>query len=187
MSKSEQKRELYEALVHDLAGQLYCFAYRLCGQVETAEDLVQETFTEAWRGIGALRDRKKGKAWLFQICRHRYAHWVRDSRRRIQAQVNIEDVHNVVSVPGRDPANDLYLQEMLQSALDALDDRYKESFLMVFLEGLTCRETAERLEIPLGTVLSRNYRARLFLRDFLRDFDQANRASGLPERAGWFG
>jgi RNA polymerase sigma-70 factor (ECF subfamily) len=55
-------------------------------------------------------------------------------------------------------------RDRLQKALDKLDDRFKEPFLMVFLEGLSCAEAAEVLGVPLGTVLSRLHRARNQLR-----------------------
>ena len=53
---------------------------------------------------------------------------------------------------------------MLQAALDRLDPRFKEALLLVFLQGLTCRQAADELGVPLGTVLSRLYRAREFLK-----------------------
>jgi RNA polymerase sigma-70 factor (ECF subfamily) len=71
-------------------------------------------------------------------------------------------------------------QELIQEALDALDDRYKEPFLMVFAAGLTCQQVADQLQMPLGTVLSRIHRARLFLRRFLREIDQDSEETSGP-------
>lgn len=56
------------------------------------------------------------------------------------------------------------MRDALQRALDRLDVRFKVPFLLVFLEGLTCQETADELGLPLGTVLSRIHRARVALR-----------------------
>ena len=72
----------------------------------------------------------------------------------------------MVSCPGGS-GEDLESQVALQGALDALENRYKEPFLLVFLAGFSCREVAEQLSLPLGTVLSRIHRARQFLRERL--------------------
>src|SRR5438874_1463106 len=77
-------RQLYEQWVRAYATQLYRFAYRLMGNHQVAEDLVQETFVEAWRSIENQREPEKARAWLFQILRFRYAHHLRDAKARIQ-------------------------------------------------------------------------------------------------------
>lgn len=174
VTRSNRTRRFYEELVREHSAGLYRFALRLCGQVDIAEDLVQEAFCEAWRSIHSLRDTKSGRAWLFQILRHRYAHWVRDSGRRLQPKVSIDQIGGVSNPSGSDVLEDLSLHETLQKALDALDDRYRETFLMVFMAGFSCKEAAENLNIPIGTVLSRIHRARLFLRQFIRNLDQAS-------------
>lgn len=151
------------------ANDVYRYAYRLCGRREMADDLVQETFCEAWKSIGSLRDPARGKAWLMQILRHRYAHAVRDQSRRIKATSDYEQVEQASDLrASTDILTRLSDQETLQESLSALDDRYKEPFLMVFQEGLTCQQTADTLELPLGTVLSRIHRARQSLRAFIR-------------------
>jgi len=180
MGQSEQHRDVYEQLVRDNAAGLYRYAFRLCGRAETAEDLVQETFTEAWRGIGSLRDSAKGRAWLFQILRFRFAHFVRDARRRLQPIDHGDAIEFEPEQPGDDVLEAIANRELLQRALDALDETFKEPLLMVLLDGATCRETAEQLEIPLGTVLSRIHRGRAFLREFLRNIDR--RDDPLPNR-----
>ena len=60
-------------------------------------------------------------------------------------------------------------EDSIQKALDRLDGRFKEPFLMVFVEGLTCAEAAEQLGVPLGTVLSRIHRARATMKEFLNN------------------
>lgn len=174
MTRIDRHRRLYEQLVRSHAGDLYRFAYRLCGHAEMADDLVQETFFEAWRSIKSLRDPSRGKSWLFQILRYRRAHGIRDRSRRVQATVGIDQLDNISDGAGADILVKLSNQELLQRALDALNERYKEPFLLVFLEDFTCREAAESLNIPLGTVLSRIHRARQLLRRFLRQLDPAD-------------
>jgi RNA polymerase sigma-70 factor (ECF subfamily) len=153
----ERPEERYEALVRTHAADLYRCAYRLTGARATAEDLVQETFSEAWRRLETLRCSQAARAWLFAILRHRHAHLVRGASRRPTVASGIDELAGVA----RDEANGL------QRALDQLDERVKVPLLMVFLEGLTCQETADALGLPLGTVLSRIHRGRAALRETL--------------------
>ncbi len=149
------RRAQYESWVRDYADELYALAYRLCGEAAQAEDLVQETYYEAWKAMKPLRDPGKARAWLFSILRFRYTHWLRDRGRRVQPAVSLSRLGSVISGPEESVPDTLARRELLQQALDTLEDRYKEPFLLVFQGGLTCRETAEMLQIPLGTVLSR--------------------------------
>ena len=171
MTRIDRDRQLYEKLVRSYSGDVYRFAYRLCGDRDAADDLVQETFCEAWRSIGSLRDPARGKAWLLRIARYRNAHTVRDRSRRVWAKLDIDQLNQIPDRAGPDVLAKLSDQELLQIALEALEERYKEPFLLVFLEDFTCREAAELLDIPLGTVLSRIHRARQFLRRFIRQLD----------------
>ena len=170
MNDSE-RRALFQRLVRDQAGELYRFAFLQTGQAEPAEDLVQETYYEAWRSIARLREPEKARSWLFQILRHRYAHWVRDMRRRPQATVDVTE-QEIVGKNSVDALESLARRDAIRRALQRLDERYRETFLLVFLEGFSCREAAAFLEIPLGTVKSRLHHAKRALRTVLQQEDR---------------
>lgn len=152
----ERRRQQYEGLVRSHAADLYRFAFRLTGARAVAEDLVQETLSEAWRCVDQLRAQAAARPWLFQILRHRHAHLRRGASRRPSVEIGVD------ALAGE--GSDSVACSSLQHALDLLDDRFKVPFLMVFLEGLTCQEAADALDLPLGTVLSRIHRARIALR-----------------------
>ncbi len=153
------RRTCYEGWVRDYAEDLYRFAFRLSGDADNAEDLVQETFYHAWKDRGTLRSGAKARAWLFQILRNRYSHWVRSRLADPKKTVSIQAAGHLPALQ-RPAAESLAERELLQIGLDALPDQFKIPLLMVFVEGLTCREAAVRLDVPLGTVLSRIHRAR---------------------------
>ena len=181
--RGAEAKAAYEVLVRRHASDLYRFAYRLVGQSAGAEDLLQETYYQAWRSIGSLREAEKGRAWLMTILRRRWIRIVREHARGPFARGDQIDVDETASpLPG--PDLDLFARrESVQGALDRLDPRFKEPFLLVFLEGLSCREAAERLTVPLGTVLSRIHRARVALRVLLRDVPEAGRPGADEARA----
>ena len=179
MSHSDHDRRRYEECVRNYSADVYRFAYWLCGNRDDADDLVQETFYQAWRSIASLRDLDSSKAWLLKIARYRYAHGIRDRSRRLKTKPDLEQLENVPDVSGPDVLTKLSQQELLHRALEELDQRFKEPFLLVFLEDYSCREAADLLDIPLGTVLSRIHRARKFLRQSVRNLDSAD----LPEPA----
>jgi RNA polymerase sigma-70 factor (ECF subfamily) len=183
MNRARRKQELYEQWVADHATELYRMAYRLAGSAAQAEDLTQETFYHAWRSFHTLKDAAKARAWLFQILRYRYSHWVRNRTRRPRTAPLDEKLthpdqsgHQPIAMGGGESRSTLDRMadaELVQKALDTLDDRFRLPLVMVFMEGLTCRETAEQLDLPLGTVLSRLHRARQQIRDRMGEqFDE---------------
>jgi len=121
----------------------------------------------------SLRDPRRARAWLFQILRFRCSHWLRDKGRRIKAS-------GPEALDACPPSHDertlekMSLSESLQLALDQLDERFRTPFLMVYLEGLSCREAAKQLGVPLGTVLSRTHRARQAMKQALAEQDAAD-------------
>ena len=160
----------FRSWVRDHATGLYALAYRLCGDRELAEELVQETYYQAWRSMDQLRDPDSARPWLMRILRHSYARWAR-RRRQAPAGDNAEAMQHAVS-DDPDVAGSLADRDWLQQGLDELDDRYKVVFLMVFVGQMSCREVADELGLPLGTVLSRIHRARQQLRRSLGRLEQ---------------
>jgi len=181
--RSSDARTIFESLVRAHAADLYRFAFRLLGEAQGAEDLVQEAYHHAWRSVESLRDPAAGRAWLLTILRRRWSRRLRDESRRRGPRLEERDVDQSASpLPGPD-IDLLARREWVQDALNRLDPRLKETFLLVFLEGLSCREAAERLGSPLGTVLSRVHRARVALRVLLRDVSDEEDAPGMTTRA----
>jgi RNA polymerase sigma-70 factor (ECF subfamily) len=180
MAQSDSYRSRYEQWVRVYATELYRYAYRLTSRRQVAEDLLQETFTEAWKSVAKHPDIQHERAWLFQILRHRFSHFVRDGRCEIETK-SLEE--NSATRP-RDlmpsPLERISQRDELQTALQTLSPTIRETFLMVFMEGQTCRETAETLHIPLGTVLSRLDQARRSLRAVLETPTRARESPGMP-------
>ena len=154
----------FQSLVDLHAEAMFRMAYRMLGDRHEAEDLVQEAFRSAWKSRQAYRAGVGDRAWLASILRRR----IIDRWRRLpQPRVADSDTPLDSSVPAVDPFDQEYSDEM-QEALNHLPTELRETLLLVVVAELTHQETAELLQIPLGTVLSRVSRARVRLREALK-------------------
>lgn len=165
-------RQTYEAWVHAHAAELFRFAFRLTSNRDVAEELVQDTFLEAWRGRAALREKGAARAWLFSILRHRFSRYLRSKPPVVHIDVAGPKMPEVGSRERSHP-DQVADADALQCGLDALDESVRLPFVMVFIEGRSCKETSEALGIPFGTVLSRLSRARAAIRSKLAGFYDA--------------
>lgn len=140
-----------------------------------AEDMVQDTYTQAIQSFHRFEPGSNARGWLFAILRHSWANRRRAARRSI-----VE--------PGREAALDLapavddtpqdVTEEEVLDALSRLPDGYQDVVLLADVEDLSYREIASVLSLPIGTVMSRLHRARRLLRASLAGY-AANR--GIPQ------
>ncbi|HEY1598629.1 MAG TPA: RNA polymerase sigma factor [Pirellulales bacterium] len=153
-------------LVVDHHADVYRYAYRLCGSTADAEDLTQQTFLAAQVKLTQLRAVESARAWLFAILRNCY---LKSRRRAPLPAANVE--LNVNEIPAQPPPESVVDRERLQAALNALPDDYKLVLLLFYFEEYSYREIADRLDIPLGTVMSRLSRAKGQLRGRLFELE----------------
>jgi RNA polymerase sigma-70 factor (ECF subfamily) len=137
-------------------------AWRLVGgDAAAAEDVAQEAFVKAWRGLARFRDEAALSTWFYRILvRQAYSHlrWQR-VRRRFAADAP-EDAPDPSPAPSRDP----HLQRRIAEALAALPRTQRDAFLLVHLEGFSVGEAAEIMGRAPGTLKSHLHRARTALR-----------------------
>ena len=153
---------------------VYRYAYRLTGSVQDAEDLTQQVFLAAQRKIGQLRNMDNARAWLFAILRNCF---LKDRQRRRPA-LAADLPLNMELVPSPPPKEGVD-RDRLQEALNRLPDAFRLVVVMFYFEECSYREIAERLEMPIGTVMSRLARAKDHLRcDPVRAGTWAAKAAG---------
>lgn len=143
-------------------------ARSLTYQPVDADDLVQDTLVRAYRAIDRF-DGAYPRAWLFTIMRNSRINTVRRRAEVLLDPGGIADDASplVPSADGPDPEAhvvDRCVDPALADALDRLPPQMRAVVMAVAVERRTCRETAETLSIPLGTVLSRMHRARASIR-----------------------
>jgi RNA polymerase sigma-70 factor (ECF subfamily) len=121
-----------------------------------AEDLVQECLLLAWRSFHQLREGSNAKAWLFRIL---FNCWYGQGRKSRKAPATVPLTAGIrTTTPAFDEAMEV------SRALDALPGDHRTVLLLGVVEGLTCKEIAEILSVPVGTVMSRLSRARQAIR-----------------------
>jgi len=170
---SHHRREEFDrsALVH--VAELLRVAARLCGSAEAAEDLVQETYLQAWRSFHRFEAGTNCRAWLYKILLFTYSNQ-RRKRARQPFLVDL-DAAGESALLVDPPTPDALTSEAVKAAFDRLPQPFRTLVLLVDVEELTYREAADALNVPIGTVMSRLSRGRRLLRLEL--------AQHAPERA----
>jgi RNA polymerase sigma-70 factor (ECF subfamily) len=170
----EAKRLDVASLVADHAPALYRYAYRLTGSAADAEDLTQQVFLTSLAKLDQLRCPEAVRAWLCAVLRRAYLRLERKPRPQPSSNYDVDVNLLAVDLP-EEPSLD---SEELQQAIDELPDEFKLVLVGFYFEDCSYKELAERLELPIGTVMSRLSRAKAFLRTRL--LDQQQTASDSP-------
>jgi RNA polymerase sigma-70 factor (ECF subfamily) len=140
--------------------------YRLCGNIHLAEDAAQEAFIRAWQHLPSYRPRSPFRNWVYRIA----INVARDALRRERETVDISEL--ALPSPDADPGTRVERAERadrVRRAVLALPSASREVLILREYEGLSYREIADTLSIPLGTVMSRLNYARSRLRETLAD------------------
>ena len=155
-----------EALPH--LDALYRVALRLTGDAARAEDLVQDTMLKAYRSWRQYRPGTNAKGWLLTILRNTF---INDYRRRklepVAMDLEAVEPHAIYrDIETADPEGAFFSQivdEKVLQAVDALPTEFREVLVLSDMEGLHYAAIAETLQVPVGTVKSRLFRARRLL------------------------
>lgn len=154
------ERSAFESLIARWHEQLWRYLRRLADSNEVADDLVQDTWVRVLRGISGLRDGTRLRPWLFGIAR-RVA--MDRLRRQYTQRTDDEAIIEEFAAPEPDVALESDLAA-LDSGLAALPVREREALALFYLRELSIEQMAVLLEVPVGTVKSRLFRARSLLR-----------------------
>jgi RNA polymerase sigma-70 factor (ECF subfamily) len=157
----------FAAVALGFLSTIYNAAYRLTGNQDDAEDLVQETYAEAFRHSGQLRDFGHCKAWLFRILRNCFISNERKRRARpelVMVEGGVEAAEAQAaqeSLPWLERATIArFARPAIVHALERLPDELRTGLLLCDVEGFTYEEIAAIMGCPIGTVRSRIARAR---------------------------
>lgn len=168
----------FEGLVRENQTSLFRVAYRLTGDRDEAEDLVQEALIEAFEAFPRFRAGTHFDRWVFRIMRNTFL----DGRRR-KAKAKFDSL-DAAADGGSSGRRELGISPFsadteimartldgpIQDALDGLPAEFKMVVVLADIEGLSYDEVADVLGRPIGTVRSRLHRARLILKEKLKAY-----------------
>ena len=170
------KQKAYRELTERHQTAIFHIIFKIVRDRETANDLAQETFMKAFSSLATYRSEYRFSTWLYKIAANCSIDFLR--KKRIQAlsldrPINDESGSREMDVPdfSYHPERDLERKEQrfsIKEAISSLPDKYREVIIYRHQDDKSYEEIADLLDIPLGTVKARIFRARELLKKKLK-------------------
>ena len=174
-SSADDKRRAFEKEALPHLDTVYRVALRLANDPTQAEDLTQETLLKAYRSWHQYKSGTNVRAWLLTILRHTFINeYRRDKNRGNTVDVGEYEQFTVFpEVQDADPEGSFFdkiVDEEVLRAIDSLPEEFRECLVLSDIADLSYAEIAEIMQVPVGTVKSRLFRARKVLQRLLYDY-----------------
>jgi RNA polymerase sigma-70 factor (ECF subfamily) len=180
--------QAFEFLVTRYESKVYRLAIRMLRNPQDAEDALQETFMQVFRGLAGFEGRSKFSTWLFRlatnVCLMRIRHRETEPSKLLPLEdylPKLEEGDSPQMMDWADRPEDALLskesREKMMEALDKLPPEYRAVFILRDIEGFSNAETGESLGISVAAVKSRLHRARLALRGMLSGYFEKEQIS----------
>ena len=175
MADNEQTKQIkiFEEELLPHMDALKTFAYHLTFDDDDAEDLVQETYMKAYRFIDKYNEGTNAKAWLFKILKNAYINQYRKKVKR-PTKVDFEEIISYHDSEDKSKTSYLDLREEIfenimgdeiTTEINNLPIDFRTVVLLCDVEGFTYEEISKIIDVPIGTVRSRLFRARNILKE----------------------
>lgn len=171
--------EAFERMTMPHLPHLARFARALTRDPVSAEDLVQETYVQALRGWHTFRTGSDARPWLFKVCHNAFLRSMQQEARYVAPPEDDPELESLATAQAHWRAEQAGLTEAVERmdlsaaigrALAALPAYFRGAVVLVDVEGQSYDEAAEVLDVPVGTVRSRLFRARRLLQDLLFEY-----------------
>jgi RNA polymerase sigma-70 factor (ECF subfamily) len=169
----------FNELVIRYRQRAYAMIYQMVRNEDDAWDLTQDGFLKAWKNIRNFRGQSQFFTWLYRILMNITIDWVR--RKQVQGESEFDDaigLHHIEPASTTTPRGELApavrlsdkeIRARIDAAVQKLTTDHREVIVLREIEGLDYQEIADRVGIPLGSVMSRLFYARKKLQSMLRD------------------
>jgi RNA polymerase sigma-70 factor, ECF subfamily len=169
----------FDELVTRNRNRVYAMIYQMVRNEEDAWDLAQDAFLKAWKNLRAFRGNSQFFTWLYRIVMNVTIDWLR--KKQVQGEVEFDDAIGLQNIepasattPQRELApatrlSDKEIRARIDEAVQRLTPEHREVIVLREIDGLEYTEIAERIGIPLGSVMSRLFYGRKKLQTMLRD------------------
>lgn len=172
------ERTAYADLMKNYRDSLYFMLLKMTSNATDAEDLTIEAFGKAFKNLANYEPQYAFSTWLFKIATNNCIDFIRKKRMKtisMDQPVNSEWGNGEISqfIPGemRDPEGELIRDQkikLMRSVVDRLKPHYRELVIMRYFDELTYEEISLKLDLPLGTVKAKLFRARDLLYNILK-------------------
>jgi RNA polymerase sigma-70 factor (ECF subfamily) len=173
--------ERFPELVKRYERLLYNFGLKICGEMQDAEDVVQDTFLNVFKYLKGFRYETKFKNWLYRIATSTCIKKRRKSKFAPDRELSLDDFlpHDEAAVENQAPAwatlplDQLLNEELgqtIKTAILELPEKYRVVLVLRDIEGFSIDESAQILKLTPSNIKVRLHRARLFLRDKLKNY-----------------
>ena len=165
--------DVFNELITRYQKQIYSLAYRLTNDVDDAQDLAQEAFTKIYLVLGTYNDSRPFFPWMYKIATNVIYGKLRSRKFRPQ-EVSLHDMIDFLpcktsaETHPEEFAISKENQFMVQQAISELDDKYRVPIVMKYLEDLSYKDISSLLDLPIKTVETRLYRAKMLLGNRLK-------------------
>ena len=165
----------FETLVVEYEKNVYAITQRMTGNAEDAADMTQETFIKAYNSLSSFRGDSKFSVWLYRIATNVCLDFLRSRSRKPTVSLSMEDDDGEemqLDIADESQSPEMLLErgltrDAVRRGLNALPPDYKQILLLREIQGLSYDEISDVLDLEVGTVKSRIFRARKRLCAFL--------------------
>jgi RNA polymerase sigma-70 factor (ECF subfamily) len=161
----------FGALLKEHQNHLYRFVLRNIGNPSDAEDIAQQAFVEAYKSMASFRGESKMSTWLYGIAMNLVRNYLNRAPHRVR-EYESDDVLDTLPSGTDGPeaqAERGELMTLLAAQIGELPPELQQILMLVAIDGLSYDEAALMLEIPVGTVRSRLFRAREVIKERMPD------------------
>lgn len=171
MAQGGGAAEMQTAIIAALP-RLRRFCHAMTGNPADGDDLMQATVEKALSRSDQYQAGSRIDSWMYRIAQNHYIDGTRAARRRGTA-VPVEEAYDLAGDDGVATLESRSDLAAAQRALGTVPEDQRAAFLLVVVEGLSYREAAEALDVPIGTIMSRIARARARLETALAHGESA--------------
>lgn len=173
--------EDFQNLYQVFGKKILNYLFRMTGSREEAEDLTQDTFVLAFRKLDSLKEPEKFQSWLYRIAQNNVYQRYRGKQPQMESidqeeSPELSDVHNLAT-PRHSPEQEVLsveLQELVASTISELPEKYRTVFVLSAVQRLSYQEISEIVGRSLASVKSDIHRARVVVRDRIKEYLGAN-------------
>lgn len=162
--------EIFGVLVRRYEKKLLRYGGKFLSDQGDIENIVQDVFIGAYQNIQSFDIKQRFSPWIYRIAHNAFVNEIRKTSRRPLLPFDFDELvsHAVYEDPAQEEREKTEMSTMLNSSMDKISPKYKEVLILHYMEGLSYKDIADIIQVPIGTVGIRLKRAKEALRAQVR-------------------